>query len=1161
MARVLRPRRRVQQWVISGISEKTEVQGGWRRGAPPGGEVLTTNESKKLRELRSKARKAGRNPDLVVLPPRALPKPRLPHPPDVALLDSQLPVPPLLPPPGADGAALSRAAATASQSGEGLALFPSLCTRAREILASFDPPDLARLAKAMARARHEDSELSSLLLKQGVSRLAYFDADRLVQFLSGLRAVLPASELAPASEELRLRTAELRGRGALSAAATLAPRLLRGGELLSALAPQLEARLSSDGFRARDLAKVCKAYSALRFHDAAHISALVACCRFTLDEASPADVSQLAEAAMRGGVKNADAFLKEAAMLATKQAAFMLPFEMGLCAMTFGPSAADFLAKSPSSELAAMEAAVASAELLHAIGRAAASAAPRLQPHQVASVLEGCASWRLGLPAAPLAALAAAASAPAPLTASALRSLALLLPASTAEIPDVASKTLQGPLRVDSERQAAMATEQEALREAWRSTASLDAMLRQQLTNGEGWESLSLIIKACTAFERVQPDWCQQELGASLPLLEALQMGRQRLPADFEVSEDPAALLCAVGEDAGAGGLSFRSFMPSLVILLEVCHLSRATNYLETETTTSATQTTTGTVVETPAECAVYARNCNSCFGNGCRYCQVSPESWNFGGNNNPPVALDYVCVSQHYQCIDLLQLRTDVKSVVPVAVTSCGSLEPPRAMTTRRPTTTTAYVAPDLGILSSSGGDAPWWPDEWSVAVWLAIILVSGFILGFCCYLGRRCRRSLQRVHVAPQSALDSRMFKSKGGSVQWDFAKAGVVNVSDLEAAKRALAAALRSEASSEALPSRGRCLTFWASNCLRVAVLSELDVLLATYPILTISFDADWRRSDNATIEALAKLLLRHRGRCKFRTGGSQPLALPAATLATISSCGEALAASHTEVDSVSFERGPKDDAPCSASLAGLRLSSQEVIFHRHPLGDQGCSLVCGFVKSWGARLQICRLVECGFGDLAAAGVARLLADARQPASALRELNLSANKFGNGGAAELADALPRLDSLEKLLLERNKIGVLGAKALAARLPRSNVRELVMGTHLGGNPLGEEGVQALATALDDAMPRAAANRAMRLQALALEDCGVGQAGAKALAEYIPKSVLQALSVARGHLADDDATAVLLALPGSISFLDLSGNELSDLTASIAGEACALLS
>ena len=31
--------------------------------------------------------------------------------------------------------------------------------------------------------------------------------------------------------------------------------------------------------------KVCRAYSALRFHDAAHVSVLVACCKSTLSEA------------------------------------------------------------------------------------------------------------------------------------------------------------------------------------------------------------------------------------------------------------------------------------------------------------------------------------------------------------------------------------------------------------------------------------------------------------------------------------------------------------------------------------------------------------------------------------------------------------------------------------------------------------------------------------------------------------------------------------------------------------------------------------------------------------------------------------------------------------------------------------------------------------
>ena len=39
----------------------------------------------------------------------------------------------------------------------------------------------------------------------------------------------------------------------------------------------------------------------------------------------------------------------------------------------------------------------------------------------------------------------------------------------------------------------------------------------------------------------------------------------------------------------------------------------------------------------------------------------------------------------------------------------------------------------------------------------------------------------------------------------------------------------------------------------------------------------------------------------------------------------------------------------------------------------------------------------------------------------------------------------------------------------------------------------------QALARGLNDALPRAAANRETRLEALALEDCQVGQEGAKA--------------------------------------------------------------
>jgi len=443
------------------------------------------------------------------------------------------------------------------------------------------------------------------------------------------------------------------------------------------------------------------------------------------------------------------------------------------------------------------------------------------------------------------------------------------------------------------------------------------------------------------------------------------------------------------------------------------------------------------------------------------------------------------------------------------------------------------------------SSGDA-WWPQEWGIVVWTAIAIVGGFLLVSCCYLGHRCRRRLQRVHVLPQSALDARIFKTKG-SVKWDFGKAGVVNESDLEAAKKALEDALQTQVNG---PSR--CLTFWASNCLRVPVLAELDRMLSRFPSLTLSLDSDWKKADDSTLAQLAKVLMKHRDRCKFRTAG-HALALPVATTTTLNSLGEGVSGHH-EVDAATFEKGPKDAEIFKVSLSNLRLSSQEMIFNRQNLGDMGCSFVCGFVRPWGSRLQIARLVECGVGDLGLSCLARLLAS-RQPAANLKELNLSANKFGDRGMAELADALPVLDSLEKLLLERNKIGVMGAQALASRLPRSNVRELVMGTHLGGNPIGPTGVQALAMALKDALPRAAANRETRLEALALEDCQVGELGAKALAEHVSSSALMALSVARGGLVDDDAAAIMMALPKSIAFLDLSGNELSDLSASIAGE------
>merc|ERR1711971_92406 len=117
-------------------------------------------------------------------------------------------------------------------------------------------------------------------------------------------------------------------------------------------------------------------------------------------------------------------------------------------------------------------------------------------------------------------------------------------------------------------------------------------------------------------------------------------------------------------------------------------------------------------------------------------------------------------------------------------------------------------------------------------------------------------------------------------------------------------------------------------------------------------------------------------------------------------------------------------------------------------------------------------------------------------------------------------------------------NCIGDAGAKALASYLPRSNIQELVLGSHLGGNPIGEEGVEALARALDDALPRAAANRATRLSALNLDGCTVGELGAQALAETLPKSALVALSLARSDVGDAGGVLVIKSLPTTMMSL-----------------------
>lgn len=453
----------------------------------------------------------------------------------------------------------------------------------------------------------------------------------------------------------------------------------------------------------------------------------------------------------------------------------------------------------------------------------------------------------------------------------------------------------------------------------------------------------------------------------------------------------------------------------------------------------------------------------------------------------------------------------------------------------------------------------------DWGFLPWLGasivllVVLVCGGVTTYYC---ARTARILSRQPL--------RVLPSGGGDSTWSFQGTHNLEVRHIEAVQEVLRSSQKGGKGKDGSRRRGqKILEFYSENELQAAHLNLLQKLVELYPEVSLCLDLDWRGANHKCLQAFAPLLTAARTRCKFRVpqGPGSPetcLRLPAWSMPSIlGNIAEAVAVGSPELDALSLE------VPTTSPLTGnydilkvalipLRLSCQEFAISRTRLGDTGCAVACGFMRTWSSRLQLVKLLDCEIGDEGASTVARLLlgGPAGGPVSVgLRELSLSANRIGNKGAADLADALPRLDSLERLLLDRNCIGLVGAKALAARLPRSNVRELVLGSHLGGNPIGPLGIEALAGALDDLLSRAAADRATRLGALALEDCGIGEKGAQALAKNLPKSALGVLSVARGDVTDAGAQAILDALPACMMSLDLAGNGLSDMTASVVGE------
>lgn len=393
----------------------------------------------------------------------------------------------------------------------------------------------------------------------------------------------------------------------------------------------------------------------------------------------------------------------------------------------------------------------------------------------------------------------------------------------------------------------------------------------------------------------------------------------------------------------------------------------------------------------------------------------------------------------------------------------------------------------------------------------------------------------------------------------MQWDFAQAG--HLSPQELTKLCNVVKEAEEADSPG-PVQLRRLAFGARNNLAAEHLRMLAVFMDRHPKVSASLDVDWRMADEACLKALA-VVLRKRERCALLGAGGDSygvntLQLPTnASPAAVETLADLLTTCHPEVDAIAFnlagaaQHHTVKGTPVVA-LTPLRMSSQELVLRRCIMGDLGTVAVCAFVRPWAARIQVIRLTECEIGDEGGVALAKLLVPA---GPALRELCLTNNYVADRGISEIAKALPMCDCLERLLLDRNNIGDEGAKALGEHLLRSNVQELTLGSHLGGNPIGEEGVEALAAILDDELPRAAANRSGRLSSLNLEGCCVGDRGAQAIAAYLPKSAIMALSMARGNLDDIGAQAIIEALPKTCLSLDLSSNGLSDRSATAVAE------
>ena len=241
---------------------------------------------------------------------------------------------------------------------------------------------------------------------------------------------------------------------------------------------------------------------------------------------------------------------------------------------------------------------------------------------------------------------------------------------------------------------------------------------------------------------------------------------------------------------------------------------------------------------------------------------------------------------------------------------------------------------------------------------------------------------------------------------------------------------------------------------------------------------------------------------------------------------------LALSHDElgviVDGLADPLQPVVAAALSSTCLGLRTplgAVLQVLKERH---ERALALCLKFGMSC-AAMRVARVLRGSGLAVTADDMATLAMIMRTNGlPRMQKLYFYSNAVGDAGTLALCDGLGRgaAPLLTELVLNSNsnqlKVGPVGAEALAAALRRGAWPRLE-GLDLGGNPLGSQGVSALAAPL---------RKRPALRCLVLNNCEIGDEGVASLFANLGKEDFKALHTfwLEGNKITDVGMATLAA-------------------------------